>query len=577
MNVKQLLEKRVTAALAAAGAPPGSQSLIGQATRPEFGDYQSNCVMAIAKKLGTHPRQLAEKVVAQLDLADVAESVAVAGPGFINITLKGEWLAEQLAGALTDERLGVEKTDFPQTVVADYSHPNLAKEMHIGHLRTTAIGDAIVRVLEFLGHRVIRHNHVGDWGTQFGMLIAYLDRLEQEAANLSTELADLEAFYQAARQLFDSDAEFADTAREYVVRLQSGDPHVREIWQRFIDESLDHCQQIYEKLGITLKREDVRAESAYNDDLPATVDTLREKDLLQESQGAQCVFLEEFTNKNGEITPVIVQKKDGGFLYATTDLAAVRCRAGELEADRILYIVDSRQLFHLRQIFAVSRAAGFAPDSCSLEHHPFGTILGKDGKPFRTRAGGTVKLMDVLEEAEQRAFDLVTEKSSDLPEEQRRQIARVVGIGSVKYADLSMNRTTDYIFDWDRMLSFDGNTAPYLQYSYVRVKSIFRRGELDETAPRGEIVIGEPAEKALGLKLAQFSEAVESVAQECYPNLLCNYLYELAESFMKFYESCPVLKSEEPVRTSRLLLCLLTARIIRTGLGLLGIETVERM
>jgi len=577
MTLRELLEERVTNALEEAGAPQDSQALISQSTRPEFGDYQSNGVMAAAKKLKTNPRQLAEKVVAALDIDDLAEKVEIAGPGFINITLKGEWLAERLGKALTDDRLGVETANTPQTIVADYSHPNLAKEMHIGHLRSSSIGDAIVRVLEFLGHTVIRHNHVGDWGTQFGMLLAYMDRLEQSGTDASTELADLETFYQASKKQFDEDEEFAELSRQYVVKLQSGDPHCREMWQRFIDESLHHCQQVYERLGVTLTRADVKAESAYNDDLADIIEALQEKDLLRESQGAQCVFLDEFKNKDGEITPTIVQKSDGGFLYATTDLAAVRHRASDLGADRILYIVDSRQAFHLRQIFAVSRAADFAPENCSLEHHPFGTILGKDGRPFRTRAGGTVKLMDVLEEAEQRAFDLVSEKNVELSEEERRQIARVVGIGSVKYADLSLNRTTDYIFDWDKMLSFDGNTAPYLQYSYVRVKSIFRRGELDETAPQGDILITEPAEKRLAVGLAQFAEAVESVAKDCFPNALCSYLYELAEAYMKFYESCPVLKSEEPLRTSRLLLCLLTARTIQTGLDLLGIQTVERM
>jgi len=578
MTLRQLLEKRVSEALEKAGAPPGTSALVGQATRPEFGDYQSNGVMATAKKLRTNPRQLAEKVVAALDLGDLVESVEIAGPGFINLTLKSEWLAEYLAQALADERLGVERADPPRTIVVDYSHPNLAKEMHVGHLRSTIIGDAIVRVLEFLGHRVIRHNHVGDWGTQFGMLIAYMDRLEQEGgADLSTELADLEGFYRSAQQLFDGDPEFADLSREYVVKLQSGDEHCRQVWQRFIEESLYHCEQVYERLEVTLKRADVKPESAYNDDLAGVIEALQQKGLLTESEGARCVFLEEFRGKDGEITPVIVQKSDGGYLYATTDLAAVRYRAGELKADRILYIVDARQSLHLRQVFAVSRVAGFAPESCFLEHHPFGTMLGEDGKPFRTREGGTVKLMGLLKEAEQRAFDLVSEKSPELPEDQRREIARVVGIGSVKYADLSLNRTTDYIFDWDRMLSLDGNTAPYLQYSYVRVKSIFRKGVLDEDAPQGRILVAEPLEKKLAVKLAQFAEAVEGVARECYPNLLCSYLYELAETFMKFYESCPVLRSDDPVRISRLLLCLLTAKTIRTGLELLGIGTVERM
>ncbi len=577
MAIKEQLEQRIAAALEAAGAPAGSPALVGVATRPEFGDYQANGVMAIAKEMKTNPRQLATAVVAQLDLGDVAESVDIAGPGFINIKLKAAWLDAYLNEALADERLGVPKIAQPKRVVLDYSHPNLAKEMHVGHLRSTIIGDALARSLEFLGDEVIRHNHVGDWGTQFGMLIAYMDRLEAEGEDPSTELADLEVFYQSARKLFDSDEAFAETAREYVVRLQGGDEHVRGVWQRFIGESLKHCEEVYEKLGVTLAREDVRAESSYNDDLAMVVGDLRAKGLLRESAGAQCVFLDEFTNKDGEITPVIIQKSDGGYLYATTDLAAVRYRANEVVAERVLYIVDARQELHLRQVFAVSRAAKYAPDTCSLEHHPFGTMLGNDGKPFKTRTGGTVKLLDLLQEAEDRAFALVGEKNPDLAESERREIARVVGIGSVKYADLSLSRTTDYIFNWDKMLSFEGNTAPYLQYSYARVKSIFRRAELDEDAIEGAIAAREPAERALGIQLVQFGDIVEGVSRECYPNLLCNYLYELAELYMKFYETCPVLRADEPIRSSRLLLSKLTAKVIACGLGLLGIGTVERM
>jgi len=577
MAIKEQLEERIAAALEAAGAPAGSQALVGAATRPEFGDYQANGVMAVAKAMKTNPRQLATEVVAKLDLEDVAESVDIAGPGFINVKLKKEWLDVYLNEALADERLGVPEVKKAQKVVLDYSHPNLAKEMHVGHLRSTIIGDAIARTLEFLGDEVIRHNHVGDWGTQFGMLIAYMDRLEAEGEDTSAELADLEVFYQSSRKLFDGDEAFANTAREYVVRLQGGDEHVRGVWQRFIEESLKHCEEVYEKLGVTLAREDVRAESAYNDDLVTVVEDLRDKGLLRESQGAQCVFLDEFKNKDGEITPVIIQKSDGGYLYATTDLSAVRYRASEVRAERVLYIVDARQALHLRQVFAVSRAAGYAPDSCSLEHHPFGTMLGNDGKPFKTRTGGTVKLMDLLREAEDRALVLVGEKNPDLDESERREIARVVGIGSVKYADLSLSRTTDYIFNWEKMLSFEGNTAPYLLYSYARVKSIFRRAEIDEETIGGTIGIGEKAERALGVKIVQFGEIVEGVSRECYPNLLCNYLYELAELYMKFYETCPVLRADEPVRSSRLLLCKLTAKVIARGLGLLGIGTVERM
>ena len=578
MTLKQQLEDRVAVALRRAGAPDGTPAQVGQATRPEFGDYQSNGVMAVARNLKTNPRQLAERVVAELDLGDLADRVEVAGPGFLNITLSPSWLAARLVAMLRDDRLGVEPAPSPQTVVVDYSHPNLAKEMHVGHLRSTIIGDALVRVLEFLGHRVVRHNHVGDWGTQFGMLIAYMDRLAAEQGHdLSTALVDLEAFYRAAKECFDRDAAFADLAREYVVRLQGGDAHCRAAWEQFIGESLRHCEAVYRQLGVTLTRADVRPESAYNDALPGILDQLAAKGLLVESQGAQCVFLDEFRGKDGEITPVIVRKSDGGYLYATTDLAAAQYRANDVGADRILYIVDARQSLHLRQVFSVARAADLVPPACSLEHHAFGTMLGEDGRPFKTRQGGTVKLMDLLREAEERAFALVSSKSPELPEGERRAVAHTIGIGSVKYADLSLNRTTDYVFSWDKMLSFEGNTAPYLQYSCVRVKSIFRRGGLDEADPRGDIILAEPAERQLAVKLVQFNETVHSVAGECYPNHLCTYLYELAEAFMRFYETCPVLKAEAEVRTSRLLLSLLTARTIERGLGLLGIGVVERM
>ena len=571
--ITESLETRISAALARAGAPADSPALVGPATRPEFGDYQANGVMAAAKKLKTNPRALAAQVVEELDLEDMAASVDIAGPGFINIQLKGEWLAVQLGNVLADPRVGVPK-DAPQKVVLDYSHPNLAKEMHIGHLRSTVIGDAIARVLEFSGHEVVRHNHVGDWGTQFGMLIAHLDT---STGSVSTELADLEIFYQSARQCFDQDEAFADLSREYVVKLQSGDPHVLRMWRQFIDESLAHGQRIYDALGVGLKPEDVQGESAYNDDLPRVVEDLRAKSLLVESNGAQCVFLEEFKNKDGQITPVIVQKSDGGYLYATSDLAAVRYRAGALAADRILYIVDARQSLHLQQVFAVARAAGYAPETTALEHHEFGAILGADNRPFKTRTGGVVKLVDVLEEGVARAFAQVSEKNPDMDEAERQQIARVIGIGSIKYMELSFNRTSDYVFDWDRMLALDGNTAPYMLYSYARIKSMFRRAGVDEDVLDGAIIIGERAESVLAIKLLQFPEVVAAVARQCYPHVLCNYLYELADAFMKFYEQCPVLRADEPVRTSRLLLALLTARVVRQGLDLLGIETLERM
>ena len=585
MNLRQELERRLSDALRQAGAPEGSPAMVAPSSRPELGDYQANGVMGAAKKSKTNPRQLAEKVLAALNLADLG-TAEVAGPGFINIRINPALLARTLDAITLDagDRLGVQPPEHKQTVVVDYSGPNLAKEMHVGHLRSTIIGDALARTLEFLGHNVIRQNHVGDWGTQFGMLIAHLKEQSESAAQ--AELADLEEFYRRAKQRFDSDAAFAESARSEVVRLQSGRGDALEAWNGFRDISLRHCEQVYQALGVTLTRDDVRGESAYNADLPNVIADLDAKGLLKESEGARCVFLDQFKGKEDQPLPLIVQKSDGGYLYATTDLAGIRYRVGELHADRVLYVTDSRQAGHFAYVFAVARAASFA-GGASLEHVPFGTMLGKDGKPFKTREGGTVKLMDLLSEAVDKAFELVSRKNAEdvaagrarpLSEDERREVARKVGIGAVKYADLSQHRTTDYIFSWDKMLSMEGNSAPYMQYAYARVRSIFRKGQADAGAAQAApIQIAEPAERALALKLVQFDEAVQVVAADCLPNALCSYLYDLAGTFMGFYESCPVLKADEPTRSSRLALCDLTARVIRKGLELLGIEVIEQM
>lgn len=567
MNLKHLLDQRLSAALAAAaGAEAGA--VVQPAARPEFGDYQANGVMGAAKRARSNPRELAQRVVDAADLDGIAARLEVAGPGFINITVDDAFLAAHLT---TDGM--IEGAAAPQTVVVDYSSPNLAKEMHVGHLRSTIIGDSMARVLEALGHQVLRQNHVGDWGTQFGMLIAFLD----ETGSNSELLADLESFYRAAKARFDDDAAFADRARSMVVGLQRGDPDIRARWQRFIGISLSHCQAIYDRLGATLRPEHVMAESAYNDDLDAVIADLDAAGLLTESEGARCVFLDEFTGKDGAPLPLIVQKSDGGYLYATTDLAAVRHRARTLGADRVMYFTDARQALHFRQVFAVAERAGFGRAGMTLEHYPFGTMLGSDGKPFRTRAGEVVKLAELLDEAESRALAVVTAKNPELPEDERRAIARVVGIGAVKYADLSKNRTSDYVFDWEQMLSFDGNTAPYLQYAYTRIRSVFRRGGIDEAALEGEVVLTEPAEHALAVMLLRLQETLEQVAADGLPHYLCGYLYEVATLFMRFYEACPILNAEPAVRDSRLLLCRRTADTVRTGLNLLGIETVERM
>ena len=586
MNLKRELDRRITEALVAAGAPARAPALVSPSARPQFGHYQANGVMAAAKKLKTDPRELAEKVIAVADLSDMAEPPEVAGPGFINIRLKPKWLAGQLDKAVRDDRLGVGRPDKEQTVVVDYSGPNLAKEMHVGHLRSTVIGDALARVLEFVGHKVVRQSHVGDWGTQFGMLTAYMELCDVKAQADTSKIVivaridDLEEFYRCAKRLFDESPDFAEKSRQYVVRLQGGDEAVREKWKRFLELSWHHCAEVYTKLGVRLGPEDRRGESFYNDKLPSIVADLDSAGMLVESQGAKCVFLDEFKGKGSDGTdlPVIVRKSDGGYLYATTDLAALRYRCDELKANRILYVTDSRQAMHFTQIFAVAREAGFVGKDVRLEHVPFGMMLGGDGRPFRTREGGTVRLMDLLDEAEQRAFKLVSEKNPDLDEAQRRQVARIVGISAVKYADLSRNRTSDYVFSWDKMLSLEGNTAPYMQYAYARVRSIFRKEGLDETAAEGSVVLGEPAEMDLAVKLGQFPETVQAVADECLPNLLCGYLFDLAGAFMTFYESCPVLKAPDKARrTGRLRLCLLTAKTVRSGLDLLGIETLEQM
>jgi arginyl-tRNA synthetase len=578
MNLRAELERRLSKALEAAGAPQGSPAMVTPAGRPEFGDYQANGVMAAAKAMKSDPRRLADRVVAAADLSDLAEPVEIAGPGFLNIRLRADWLARRVGALLGDGRLGAEKPDHPRIVVVDYSGPNLAKEMHVGHLRSTIIGDALARVLEFVGHDVRRQNHVGDWGTQFGMLIAYLEQREPAGTIGNLELSDLDDFYRQANQRFDSDAAFANLSRQCVVRMQAGDPDILAKWRAFRQLSLRHAKAVYERLGVSLAEADVRGESDFNEDLPGVVADLDKAGLLQLSQGARCVFLSQFTGKDGQALPVIVQKSDEGYLYATTDLAALRYRVRELKADRILYVTDSRQSLHFSQVFAVARAAGFAPPEVSLEHVAFGTMMGPDRKPFKTRSGDTVKLMDLLDEAEQRAFDVVSQKNPELPEDRRRDIARTVGIGAVKYADLSQNRTSDYVFSWDKMLSLEGNTAPYMQYAYARIRSIFRKGELDaveQAAPR--VLIQEPAERLLAVRLAQFAEAAHAVAADSTPHVLCGYLYDLAGAFMGFYESCPVLTSSEPLRTSRVALCELTARTIRTGLGLLGIGVIEQM
>ncbi len=548
------------------------------ASKPEFGDYQANGVMGIAKKLGRNPRELGTELLARLNAAanPLVSHYELAGPGFINIHLAGDALRDRANELLVEPSLLVLPTESPQTIVVDYSSPNLAKEMHVGHLRGTIIGDSIARILERQGNRVIRQNHVGDWGTQFGMLITFM---RESSAEAGVALADLEGFYRAAKQRFDADSEFADRARESVVKLQGGDPEYLEAWQAFISTSLTHCQAVYDKLNVTLSMTDLKAESFYNPQLEGVVTRLENTGLLKDSDGARCVFLDEFVGKDGEPLPVIIQKTDGGYLYATTDLAAVDYRCHELKADRSLYVVDARQSLHFQQVFAVAAAAGFSDEAISLEHISYGTMMGSDGKPFKTRSGDVVKLVDLLDEAVARAFDLVSSKNPDLEETKRRHIAQAVGIAAVKYADLSKNRTSDYLFDWSSMLSFEGNTAPYLMYAYARIKTLLAKQAVDTDGIISfpESVALAPEEKALLLKSLQLAETIDAVAQDCFPNTLSNYLYELSASFMRFYEACPIQGTDAATRANRLSLCVLASEALKQGLDLLGIETLERM
>jgi arginyl-tRNA synthetase len=592
--VLDILEERISTAMKAVAGRDDCAAIVRPATDAKFGDYQANGVMGLAKKLKTNPRKLAEEAVKNLDLSDICEPPEVAGPGFINLRLKPEFVAGELLETNKDSAgLGIEKTQEPKIIVVDFSSPNIAKQMHVGHLRSTIIGDCICRILECLGHKVIRQNHIGDWGTQFGMLINYMlhvhtaSRMEKVFGTKPEDafaLEDMEGLYRHAKEEYDSDPKFAEGSREYVVGLQRGDPQVLRQWKEIVDLSLDECQKIYDCLGVTLKRENASGESMYNDMLPSVVEELKKSGLAKESDGAVCVFPEGFKNKEGEPLPFIIQKSDGAYLYATTDLAALRYRVNELKADAIVYVTDSRQKLHFEMLFAVARMAGWVSDDIELTHVMFGSVLGEDGAPLKTRSGENVKLKELLDEAVQRAMSVVEEKNPDLPAEKRAEIAKAVGIGAVKYADYSNNRTSDYVFSFDKMLAMDGNTAPYMQYAYARIKSIERKAQSKDVDIETELAgvkslnLSEPAELDLAKHLIRYGEAIQSAVADYRPNYLTAYLYELAQKFSAFYTNCPVLGAGPDKRPTRLLLCDLTARTIKHGLHeLLGIEVVEQM
>jgi arginyl-tRNA synthetase len=568
------LRQRFSTALAAAFGAEEAQT-DPAIHRSQHADYQADVAMALARRLKRNPREVATALLAHLPVDDVIAHAEASGPGFINLRLQPAFLDGAVQALATDPRLGVPLAPKPDTVVIDYSAPNVAKEMHVGHLRSTIIGDVIARLLEFAGHKVIRQNHIGDWGTPFGMLIEHMQ--DKGGVSNATTVQETVALYKTARAAFDADPAFAERARQRVVKLQHGDPETLALWQKLIAISVSHFTELYETLGVGLQPSDVRGESAYNDALPAVVSDLETLGLARESDGAICVFPEGFNGHENEPIPLIVRKQDGGHGYATTDLAALRYRVSTLGANRIIVVVGSPQQQHLAMVFAVARLAKWAQSDLRLEHVAFGSVLGPDKKMFKTRAGDSVSLAALCAEAIERAQKVVAEKAPELSADEQSAIARAVGIGAVKYADLSNDRIKDYVFDWDRMLAFEGNTAPYLMYAHARICSILRKAEVtDETVSR-ELNLAHPAEKALGLQLLQFSEIVEKTAENLKPHLLCLFLFETASAFSTFYEHCPVLKSEGATRASRLALCSVTARVLAQGLALLGIGAPKQL
>jgi arginyl-tRNA synthetase len=570
--LRQRIDAATRAALGADGEGADAALHLSQ-----HADYQADLALALARKLKKNPREVATAIAAKLAPDDVLAKVEVSGPGFLNLTLQGAYLAALAETMRGDARLGVARASKPETIVVDYSSPNVAKEMHVGHLRSTIIGDSLARLAEWQGHTVVRRNHIGDWGTPFGMLIEHL--VDERAAGAEAGVRELVVFYRAARAKFDGDPAFADRARARVVKLQSGDAETLALWRRLIDVSVEHFTALYGALDVKLGPQDVAGESTYNDALPGIVSELQAKGLAVESEGAICVFPPGFTGREGEPVPLIIRKQEGGYGYATTDLAALRHRVRDLGARRLLYVVGAPQAQHLAMVFAVARMAGWADEGVRLEHVAFGSVLGPDKKMLKTRAGDSVSLASLVEEAIARAAKAVADKAPDLPPEEQARIARAVGVGAVKYADLSSDRIKDYVFDWNRMLSFEGNTAPYLMYAHARIRSILRRAaEADDAgAALGAIVLEAPQERALALGLAQLEGAIDRAAEANHPHRICAFLYDVATAFTAFYEACPVLKADGPTRASRLALCDVTARTLALGLDLLGIAAPEQM
>ena len=576
-DIVAALEEQVCRAAAAIGIDPATVE--PAVRRSEFADYQADLAMGLAKRLGKPPRDIAAALIATGELDDLCAEVAVAGPGFLNLTLADGALSERLIAAARDDRLGVPNHDPTHRVVVDYSAPNVAKEMHVGHLRSTVIGDAIVRLLDFLGHEVIPQNHVGDWGTPFGMLIEQLIEDGEQATAERLSVGELGSFYQRANERFTSDPDFAERARRRVVALQAGDEETLRRWQLLVDASERYFSRVYDDLEVRLTPEDLAPESRYNPALPQVVRDLESLGLAVESEGALCVYPEGSTGRDDRPLPLIVRKRDGGYGYATTDLAAVRHRTDDLDADWLIYVVGAPQAQHLAMVFQASREAGWLGDDVRVDHTAFGSVLGDNGKMLKTRSGKPIRLAELLDEAVQRARTLIEEKDPDLPADEREQLARAVGIGAVKYADLSSDRLKDYTFAWDRMLSLQGNTAPYLQYAHTRIRSVLRRAGAEEVLPPADVIhVADPAERALALQLLGFGATLDQAAELLQPHRICTYLFDLASTFTTFYEACPVLKAgSAELVASRLTLCALTGRTLAAGLALLGIRAPARM
>jgi arginyl-tRNA synthetase len=569
-----LLSERFRAAVRAAFGDEHA-SVDPLVRRSDRADYQANLAMGLGKTLKRAPRSVAEEILKTVELGGVCERVDLAGPGFINLTLSRAFLEQELERVTQDLRLGVARVDAPETVVIDYSAPNVAKEMHVGHLRSSIIGDSLARVLEYLGHRIVRQNHVGDWGTPFGKLIEHL--IDESSSGGSYTIRELGAFYKEAHTKFENDPAFADRARLRVVAMQSGDEATLELWRRLVEASKRHFSEVYERLGTTLRDEDIRGESFYNPMLAELANDLERRGIATLNDGALCAFPPGFSNREGEPLPLIVRKNDGGFGYAASDLAALRYRTTTLGATRLLYVVGPEQQQHFAMVFETAKMAGWLVPPARAEHVTFGLVLGADKKKFASRAGGSVKLIELLDEAIERAAQAISERRADIAADEKARLSRQIGIGALKYADLSSERIKDYVFDWDRMLAFEGNTGPYLQYAHARICSIFRNAGADG-GPGGKVLVEHPAERALALEIFAFGSVVSEVGETLLPHKLSTYLYELTAAFTAFYEACPVLKAETPeLRASRLALADLTRRVLAQGLELLGIQAPERM